>query len=126
MDPLRIISMLVVAAGAFFLLVGSVGIIRLPDFYARTHATSKSDTLGLMLVLAGLAIYEGFDLNSVKLLLVLVFVVLTNPVGAHALARAALKFGLRPTFAGEPRDAGAAELVDAVAVNQEKEEEEGS
>jgi multicomponent Na+:H+ antiporter subunit G len=124
MDPLRIISMLVVAAGAFFLLVGSVGIIRLPDFYARTHATSKSDTLGLMLVLAGLAIYEGFDLNSVKLLLVLVFVVLTNPVGAHALARAALEFGLRPTFAGEPRDAGAAELVDAVAANQEEEEEE--
>jgi len=121
MDPLRIISMLVVAAGAFFLLVGSVGIIRLPDFYARTHATSKSDTLGLMLVLAGLAIYEGFDLNSVKLLLVLVFVVLTNPVGAHALARAALKFGLRPTFAGEPRDAGAAELVDAAAANQEEE-----
>ena len=121
MDPLRIISMLVVAAGAFFLLVGSVGIIRLPDFYARTHATSKSDTLGLMLVLAGLAIYEGFDLNSVKLLLVLVFVVLTNPVGAHALARAAQKFGLRPTFAGEPRDAGAAELVDAVAANQEEE-----
>ena len=121
MDLLRIISMLVVAAGAFFLLVGSVGIIRLPDFYARTHATSKSDTLGLMLVLAGLAIYEGFDLNSVKLLLVLVFVVLTNPVGAHALARAAQKFGLRPTFAGEPRDAGAAELVDAVAANQEEE-----
>jgi len=113
MDALQIISMAVVASGAFFLLVGSIGIIRLPDFYSRSHATSKSDTLGLMLVLAGLAIYEGVALNSLKLLLVLAFVALTNPVGAHALARAALQFGLRPTFAGEPRDAGAAELVDS-------------
>jgi len=120
MDPFRIISLVVVAAGAFFLLVGSVGIIRLPDFYARTHATSKSDTLGLMLVLAGLAIHEGFDLNSVKLLLVLVFVVLTNPVGAHALARAALKFGLRPTFSREPRDAGAAELREIAGEGREE------
>lgn len=120
MDPFRIISLVVVAAGAFFLLVGSIGIIRLPDFYTRTHATSKSDTLGLMLVLAGLAIHEGFDLNSVKLLLVLAFVVLTNPVGAHALARAALKFGLRPTFAGEPRDAGAAELREITGESREE------
>lgn len=120
MDTQQVVSMLVVAAGAFFLLVGSIGIIRLPDFYARTHATSKSDTLGLMLVLAGLAVYEGLTFNSFKLMLVLVFVVLTNPVGAHALARAALKFGLRPTFAGEPRDAGAAELDDSGVDGQEE------
>ncbi len=110
MGPQQIISMLFVVAGAFFLLVGSIGIIRLPDFYSRSHATSKSDTLGLLLVLVGLAIFEGITLNSLKLMLVMAFVALTNPVGAHALARAALNFGLRPTFSGEPRDAGAAEL----------------
>ena len=64
MGPQQIISMLFVVAGAFFLFVGSIGIIRLPDFYSRSHATSKSDTLGLLLVLVGLAIFEGITLNS--------------------------------------------------------------
>ena len=124
MGPLQIISMLFVIAGAFFLLVGSIGIIRLPDFYSRSHATSKSDTLGLLLVLVGLAIFEGFTLNSLKLMLVMAFVALTNPVGAHALVRAALNFGLRPTFSGEPRDAGAAELEEEEEKEKEKKKKE--
>lgn len=122
MGPQQIISMLFVVAGAFFLLVGSIGIIRLPDFYSRSHATSKSDTLGLLLVLVGLAIFEGFTLNSLKLMLVMAFVALTNPVGAHALARAALNYGLRPTFSGEPRDAGAAELEEKEKEKEKKKE----
>jgi multicomponent Na+:H+ antiporter subunit G len=97
MSELReILALPFLFAGAFFLLVGSIGIIRLPDFFTRTHATSKSDTLGIMLVLGGLAIYEGLTLNSAKLLLAIVFVALANPVGSHALARAALRFGLKP------------------------------
>jgi len=97
------LSLLLVAAGAFFLLIGSIGIIRLPDFFSRTHATAKSDTLGLMLALLGLAVHEGFTINSAKLLVAIIFVALTNPVGAHALARAAYQSGLQPWFRGEPQ-----------------------
>ncbi|MFO7767939.1 MAG: monovalent cation/H(+) antiporter subunit G [bacterium] len=99
----QVLSLLLVAAGAFFLLIGSIGIIRLPDFFSRTHATAKSDTLGLMLALSGLAVHEGFTINSAKLLTAILFVALTNPVGAHALARAAYQSGLKPWFRGGPQ-----------------------
>lgn len=92
------LAIFVVIAGAFFMLVGSIGIVRLPDFFSRTHATSKSDTLGIMLVLGGLALYEGASLNSVKLVIAIVFVALAYPVGAHALAKAAFRHGLKPWF----------------------------
>lgn len=94
----NLLGMAVVTAGAFFLLVGSVGLIRLPDFYSRSHAVGKSDTLGIMLVIFGMILIEGFTLNSAKLLFALVFVFLTNPTGTHALANAALRSGLKPWF----------------------------
>lgn len=93
-----IFTVLFILSGIFFLLIGSIGIIRLPDFYSRTHATSKSDTLGLMLIIAGLIIFEGLNLNSAKLLMVLIFIALANPIGSHALARAAHKTGVKPYF----------------------------
>jgi multicomponent Na+:H+ antiporter subunit G len=98
MTGYEVAGLVLVSVGAFFLLVGSIGVVRLPDFFSRTHATGKSDTLGLMLTLAGLAIHEGFSLNTAKLAAVMVFVALTNPVGTHALARAAYRSGLRPWF----------------------------
>ena len=82
------ITIVLVISGAFFMLVGSIGVIRLPDFYTRSHATSKTDTLGITLVLGGLAVYEGFTLSGLKLLVIIVFMALANPVGSHALARA--------------------------------------
>lgn len=93
-----LVANVVISAGAFFLLVGSVGLVRLPDFYARAHATGKSDTLGVILVTAGLIIHEGLTLNSAKIALILVFVGLTNPTATHALSRAAVRFGLKPWF----------------------------
>lgn len=93
-----ILGIAAVVAGAFFLLVGSIGLIRLPDFYSRSHAVGKSDTLGIMLVIAGLMLVEGFTLNSAKLLFALIFVFLTNPTGTHALTNAALLSGLKPWF----------------------------
>ena len=80
--------------------MGSIGIVRLPDFFTRTHATGKSDTLGLILALAGLGLHDGFTVNSAKLLVAAVFVALTGPVGTHALARAAYRSGLRPWYRG--------------------------
>jgi multicomponent Na+:H+ antiporter subunit G len=89
-------SLALIAAGVVFMFVGSLGVVRLPDFYARTHAASKTDTLGIMLVVGGLIVFEGFTLNSFKLLFVLLFVALANPIGSHALARAAMIGGLKP------------------------------
>ena len=94
----NILAITAVVSGAFFLLVGGIGLIRLPDFYSRNHATGKSDTLGIMLVLLGLILLEGFSLNSAKLLFAFVFVFLTNPTGTHALTNAALHSGLKPWF----------------------------
>lgn len=99
------LAVVFLAAGGAFMLVGSIGIVRLPDFYSRTHAAGKIDTMGIMLLLAGLAFHEGLTLATGKLLLLIMFVAVANPVGAHALARSALRFGLKPWFAGEPRGA---------------------
>ena len=101
MNLLHLSAVLFIGAGSFFLLIGSIGLIRLPDFYSRCHATGKSDTLGIMLILFGLVLYEGFTLNSVKLLLILTFVGLTNPTATHALARAAYILGVKPYFKDE-------------------------
>jgi multicomponent Na+:H+ antiporter subunit G len=108
-EIINILTITLVIAGAFFMLVGSVGVIRLPDFYTRSHATSKSDTLGIMLVLGGLAIYEGFTITGIKLIIIVAFVGLANPVGAHALARAAFLLGVKPWFKGEPEQRGEGE-----------------
>lgn len=87
---------LLVITGILFILAGVLGILRLPDFYTRLHAMGKCDTLGVALVLVGLAMHEGMSLYSLKILLISVFVGLANPTATHALARAALKSGLAP------------------------------
>jgi len=67
------------------------------------HATGKSDTLGAALSLAGLALYEGFSLTSIKILIIVVFILLTGPTATHALLRAAFDSGVPPwTKGGQP------------------------
>lgn len=99
----EILAVLFISVGSLFLLLGSIGIIRFPDFYARTHAMSKPDTMGLMLTLTGLALLNGWNLTSLKLLLVVLFVAMATSTSTHALGRAALKTGLKPWFKGEDR-----------------------
>lgn len=83
-----VIVLLLVLSGSFFFLVGTVGLIRMPDAFSRMHATTKSDTLGAGLALAALMVYKGFDVVSLKLLLVMVFILITNPVAAHIISKA--------------------------------------
>ncbi|MFW5731016.1 MAG: monovalent cation/H(+) antiporter subunit G [Desulfonatronovibrionaceae bacterium] len=90
------LAVVFITAGALFMLVGSIGINRFPDFFTRAHASGKVDTLGILLFIAGLMFFEGLSLISLKLFLIIVFVAMTSPVAAHALARRALIFGLRP------------------------------
>lgn len=85
--------------GLFFVLAGVIGLIRLPDFYARLHATSKCDTLGLACVVGGIALHTGVTLMTAKVLLIVVFLAVMNATAAHALGRAAYRSGLQPWLA---------------------------
>lgn len=84
-----------IVAGFFFTFAAAVGVLRLPDFYTRLHASGKADTLGIALTLVGLAIYNGFSLVSVKIIIISVLIMLANPIGTHVLARAAYRSGVK-------------------------------
>ena len=83
------LAIVLVLSGVFFLIMGGVGLLRFPDFYTRMHAAGKCDTLGVLLVLIGLALFEGLTLSSAKILLIAVFMFMTSPTATHAIARSA-------------------------------------
>jgi multicomponent Na+:H+ antiporter subunit G len=83
-------------AGALALLVAGVGVLRMPDVYTRLHAASVADTLGAGLVILGLILSAPFELNTLKLLLILFFLWFTSPVFGHVLVKVAYGKGLRP------------------------------
>ena len=93
---LGLLSCASIIAGLFFVLAGTIGVLRLPDFYARLHAAGMTDTLGVELILLGLIIQSGFTQMSLKLLMVAFFLLLTSPTATHALSNAAYKAGLKP------------------------------
>jgi multicomponent Na+:H+ antiporter subunit G len=95
-DIRTIITGILLALGCFFIMVASIGIVRFPDFYSRMHPAGKSDTLGQMLILLGLMVYEGLSLVSVKLFIIIVFIFIVNPTATHALAKAAYLSGVKP------------------------------
>jgi multicomponent Na+:H+ antiporter subunit G len=94
-------SWICLVAGAFFCVVGAVGLLRMPDFYTRMHAASVTDTVGAGLILLGLALQAGFSLVSAKLALIGLLLFLASPTATHALAQAALARGLKPRLATE-------------------------
>ena len=91
--PKRAKNLVLLVASLFFFLASAIGLLRLPDFYSRLHASGNSETLGLMLACLGLVIYEGPNLLSVKMIIVFLLVFLANPIGTHILGKAALKSG---------------------------------
>jgi multicomponent Na+:H+ antiporter subunit G len=89
-----VISDVLLAAGALFLISGGVGLLRFPDFYTRIHAASLTDSAGAGLILIGLLLrVEGWEV-AVRLLIILFFLALTGPTAAHALAHAARRDGV--------------------------------
>jgi multicomponent Na+:H+ antiporter subunit G len=92
----EILSGLLVGSGLFLFASGTLGLLRLPDFYCRMHATGKCDTLGALLTLTGLALYNGFSLVSLKIIFIVIFIFLANPTATHAIGRAALINGVQP------------------------------
>ena len=84
-------TVILIALGVFFLALGAVGLLRFPDYFSRMHAGGKCDTLGSLLLLAGLACYGGVTLASLKILGIALFIFLTSPTATHAIARAAYR-----------------------------------
>lgn len=88
-----IVACLFMGLGLVFLLGSLVGMLRLPDFYSRIHASGNSETLGTMLVFLGLAVYNGFNVTSAKIIVIFLFVFIGNPIGSHILSKCAYKTG---------------------------------
>ncbi len=93
---LDVASWLLLITGSVFVFIGGVGALRMPDLYTRMHAASLTDTLGTILVLTGVILQAGLSLATVKLAAIMVFLLLTGPTAAYALANAARLSGLRP------------------------------
>lgn len=91
----EIIAFIFIIIGITFDLFGCVGLIRLPDVYNRLQASTKCVTLGTCGILFGVFIKFGFSAAGIKALLCVVFLLLTSPVAAHALARGAHKSGIK-------------------------------
>ena len=83
-----------VVVGSFFLLVGTVGLLRLPNVYNRMHATSKAATLGSSSILLATTVYYGPVGDGLAALVTVVFLFFTAPTGGHVISRAARKMGV--------------------------------
>lgn len=90
-----VIGMVFIGVGLFFDFFGCLGLIRLPDVYNRLQASTKCVTFGTCSILFGTFLMLGFAAGGVKALLAAVFLLLTAPVSAHALARGAHKYGVK-------------------------------
>ena len=86
---MEIVAYIVISIGLFFMLTGSIGILRLPDFFSRLHASGITDSFGAPLVIFGLILLEGFTLISLKLFVAILLIYITAPTACHALAKAA-------------------------------------
>ena len=91
-----IIIWIFLVTGSLFAVIGGVGIVRLPDFYSRLHGGGVTDTMGAGLIMVGLMLQAGATLVTVKLLLILFFLLITSPTSCHALAQSAMIHGLKP------------------------------
>lgn len=105
----NIIVTIFLVAGLFFTFVGSIGLLRFPDFYTRLHATGKCDTLGAGLIIIGLFIYHFFKYTNApfilaKLTFLIIFIFIANPTATHALMKAAYKVGIKPWKLGDKRE----------------------
>ncbi len=90
-----------IVAGSAFAVIGGVGLLRLPDVFARMHGGGITDTLGAGLILVGLMFQSGLTLATGKLVMILLFLLVTSPTATHAVARAALSADVEPEVGGK-------------------------
>jgi multicomponent Na+:H+ antiporter subunit G len=90
--------------GGVLCITGGVGLLRMPDFFSRVHASGVTETLAAPLLLGGLLLQMDWSLDSVKVLMILILVLATNPTATHAMAKATLHGGQRPLVPGNDQD----------------------
>lgn len=87
-------SWFLLATGGAFVLIGGIGVIRMPNLYTRIHAAGITDSIGPMLVLGGLMLQAGLTVELFKLAAILLFMMITGPTATYAVANAALSAGV--------------------------------
>jgi len=94
MTPIDVVSLLLLTMGGIFCVIGAVGMLRMPDFFTRAHASSVVETLGAGLILAGLIVEAGLTLAAAKLVILGALIFFASPTATHALAKAAYGRGV--------------------------------
>jgi multicomponent Na+:H+ antiporter subunit G len=105
MLAVEIASWVLILLGSFFTVVGALGLLRMPEIFARMHAASVTDTLGVGFLIMGMSLQAGFSLVTAKLVFLLALFLFTGPVVTHALAQACLHEGIKPLLAEDRRGA---------------------
>lgn len=106
--------------GSFFVVVGGIGVVRMPDFYTRMHASSLTDSIGTFAILFGLMLQFGLTLATLKLAAIALFLFVTNPTSSYALGHAALLAGVAGIADGTPDggpDGTLADTADALVAD---------
>lgn len=91
---MQLISILLILAGVFFVLLAGIGLVRMPDMFLRMSAATKASTLGLGLILLGTAVYFNELTVTSRALAIILFMFLTAPVSAHMIGRAGYSDGV--------------------------------
>ena len=98
---IEFISWILMLSGSIMLVIGAIGLVRLPDVFARMHAAGIIDTMGAGALLLGLMFQTSLSIVTIKLGLIIIFIIFTSPTATHALARASLHGGISPQVEGE-------------------------
>lgn len=92
----KVIAVILCSVGTFFFIIGTTGLLRLPDVFTRLHSSTKCDTMGAGSILIGLAVYSGVSWDVLKLIIVLGFLFISSATTGHAIGRSAVKQGITP------------------------------
>ena len=113
------LSWALILAGGFFTVIGAVGLVRMPDLYTRMHAASVTDTLGAGLLLLGFMLQAGLSLVLLKLVFLFLLFFFISPVATHAVANAALNYGIKPMLSEDRQGRLDAEAREPAAIKEE-------
>lgn len=99
-----ILAIILIVTGIFFFITATIGLLRFPDVYCRMQATGKGDTMGALLTLMGLALYNFVSndltfasaLVSIKIMLIAIFILIANPTATYAITKSGIESGLQP------------------------------
>ena len=101
---INIASWVLLVGGSAFLLIGAIGLIRLPDMFSRMHGAGVIDTMGAVMLFVGMMLQAGLTIVAIKIFLIVLFLMFTSPTTTHALARAAIAAGLKPLRVDDKTD----------------------